>query len=185
MVLALLCGAPTAAQYFIWDAAPLRDSCYDGSTRPRDRDIKDAQKRAGEAMDRYLGLARAGRDVSGAFMGAIGLKKQRHWLLDGNEVDTKVARDPWAAQLARVEPTAITVGSLPMYYRVQWRAIRSDGTVLGTYDAYLQSSIGGARIFQLNLYSDGAATQPAPMEPFCKVPGDVEQWKLRKSARIR
>ena len=149
------------------------DACFDGRWSPKPKDIERAQARSEQAINRYLRLASSGSDVSGAFMGAIAGKKQRHWYLDGVEVDTKIAKDPWAARVVRVEPIGMVVGNWPIKYRAQWRALAADGSTLGIYDGFMQTTIRGAQIYDLKLYSPGSTARPEPMTPFCNVPGDL------------
>lgn len=174
---ALSVEASAQMMVFITPGDPLK-SCLTQGWVPRPNDIEASSWRSEKGIAAYLKLASAGADVSKWFVGS---KKIQHWALDGVPVATRVARDPWAARISRLERTAIITGGNRSQYRAIWKAFDSDGVELGTYDAWLQTGDGGARLLGLDLYSPNSVATPKPLTPFCIKPGDIEEWKVEQA----
>ena len=156
-------------------------ACYDGHWDSTPAQTEKARPGAEPAMRLYLqyAVAPAG-DVSGAFFHAWDMI---HWSLDGVKTPVPSARDPWAARIARIEPVGFALGNWKRRYRAQWRAIGTDGAVLGLYDAYMRKKGNGQQLLRLDLYSPTATVQPKPMGKFCEFPGDTDSWDATKAEK--
>jgi hypothetical protein len=152
--------------------------CYDGRWMPKPLHLQYGPERVDLSMQTYLQIAAAGANIKKVFTGG---KRVWQWKLDGVEQDVQAARDPWAAQNARVERIAFVASNYGGQYRALWRAVAVDGSVLGTYEGLLIWDGVKARFLKLDLYSAGATRQPDPAVPFCRVPGDIAKWQEAKA----
>jgi hypothetical protein len=154
--------------------------CYDGSAKHNPKLFAEQTPQADRAMAKYLGLARAGGDLGKMFMGT---REHRVMLIDGVRVDPATARDPWAAEIARLDPLGYILSNDTQNIHGHWRAVSSNGTTLGTYDVLLRAGVGGYHIRHVTLLSAGLAMQTDELKPFCIEPGDVEEWQAAKAQR--
>lgn len=160
----------------------LPNACYTEKWAPKPKALADGPTRVGSAIQSYLQTASASTDLKPLFTGSS--KRIWHWDIDGAEQDVRATRDPWVGRVERVEPIGLVASNQGFQYRALWRAVAKDGTVLGTYDAWLFiKGRDSARFLNLRLYSVGAARQPDPLVPFCSEPGDIELWKEAKAKR--
>jgi len=151
-------------------------ACYDGRWAAKPKNVDKGVARAEDLIQRYRQLATAGPDVKKLF-----INSQARWQLDGQRQIVRNLHDPWIARTAKLERVALTVGNGGRYYHVQWRALAADGSLIGLYDALLNST--GTQFTWLDLYSPAAAGKPASNTPFCNEPGDVEAWQAAKAKR--
>jgi hypothetical protein len=190
--LALLGAAPAVAQSsFTADVigstiANMNSSapraCYDGRMQPKPKDVAQGPTRVASAIQNYLQIASASTDLKPLFTGSS--KSIWHWDLDGKEQDVRAVRDPWAGRVAQIEPIGVVVSNQGYTFRALWRATAKDGTVLGTYDAWLyEKGRSSARFLNMRLYSADASKQANALVPFCFEPGDIETWKQAQAKR--
>ena len=139
-----------------------------------------AAERSKAAIQNYLTLARSGESLIPMFVKETAA---RHWTKDGSSMAVETARDPWAAQVTRLQMADFRAGNQKTSYRVVWKAFAADGTHIGSYEAFLHRTRNGASLIDLSLYSSDAATQPSASKPFCSYPGDIEQWQEAKAKR--
>src|SRR3954453_23798903 len=135
-VAALLGGAPAVAQYYggIPTGRILLDACYDPNFRHAPSRLPKIIPYAEQAINKYLGLARSSSNLDKMFTGT---REHRLMMIDGAQVDPRSARDPWAARVARLEPVGYVQSNEDFNMHAQWRAVAADGTLLGTYDAFI------------------------------------------------
>ena len=153
--------------------------CYDGRWQPAPDAVSMGPQRVEAAMHDYLTLAATGADLLPMFT-----DKFRVLTVDGKDFNFPDAKDPWAARVARLERTGFQVGNHKQgMYRALWRAVASDGTVLGIYDAALTQMPKGTKLMKLALYSAGSTKKPEPLGPFCVTQGDIEKWRAAQAKR--
>src|SRR5690348_11962706 len=102
-VAALLGRAPAVAQYYggIPTGRIILGACYDPNFRVRDREIQLIVPYVDQAMEKYVTTVRSGGILDDLFYGK---REQRHWTLDGAEVDSRSAKDPWIGASTRLQP---------------------------------------------------------------------------------
>lgn len=154
--------------------------CYDGTARQNAKYFMGQIPYAEQAMGKYLRLARIGSSLDKMFTGT---REHRLMFIDGVQADPRTAHDPWAAQIAKLDPLGYVLSNDSQNIHGHWRAIGSDGTTLGTYDVLMRAGVGGYHIRQVRLLPAGSSTQPDELKPFCIDPGDVEQWQEVKAKR--
>jgi hypothetical protein len=179
--LALLGSAPATAQYY--GGIPTRiilDGCYNPNLVHRSRRVISIDPYIDQAMEKYLGVARGSGKLDKVFTGT---REHRLMLIDGVQVDPRNARDPWTSRVARLEPAGSIQSNDDFNAHGKWRALAADGSLVGTYDAYLRAGVGGFHIRQLKLVSAGSTIPPDELKPFCIDPGDIEKWQEKKAQR--
>jgi len=154
---------------------PAATACYDGRWTPNAKDSARATARAEAAMQKYRELGAVGGNMKKLFAG-----RDPMWTLDAHPQDVRDLHDPWITRTARLEPIAITSSNEGMSYHAEWRALAADGTAIGTYDGLLEWS---GRFVSLNLYSPAAIGKPSANGPFCREPGDMEEWQADHAER--
>jgi hypothetical protein len=181
-VAAMLGSASAEAQYYggIPTGRTLLPACYDPSFQYSPSRLPIIIPYADQAMNKYLGLARARSSLDKMFTGTRG---NRLMLIDGVQVDPRTAKDPWAHQIVKLEPVGYVQSNEALNTLAQWRAISSNGTLLGTYHGLLRGGIGGYHFRQLMLTSAGSQMHPGELKPFCMTPGDIEEWQAKKAER--
>ena len=192
LAVALVAGsgsAPALSQSFMADiigqsvsgyGAGVDVSCLTGKKPPKPESVAKAQGYTDAVFARYVSQAALGADVTKAFSHA---KKFRDWTVDGIKQPVASGRDPWLPHGAKVIPIGFVQGNAKIRYRAMWKAVRSDGTLLGTYDGLLQREDGGARFLELALNSAEAAQQPKPLTMFCSFPGDSDRYAEEQTKR--
>jgi hypothetical protein len=155
------------------------DDCFNGHDFPKEGEIRNGRERSEGAMQKYLALARTGVSLTPAFVKEVAA---RHWIRDGSSGPVEQASDPWAARIARLEPTDFRAGNQKTSYRAIWKAYAADGSTIGLYEAFVHRTRNGASFIDLSLHSSNAP-QPAAGEPFCSYPGDIEKWREAKAKR--
>jgi hypothetical protein len=157
-------------------------ACYDGRMQPKPKTVAQGAIRVASAIQNYLQIASASTDLKPLFTGSS--KSIWHWDLDGKEQDVRNVRDPWAGRVTHIEPIGVVVSNQGYTLRALWRATAKDGTVLGTYDAWLYEKGGSsARFLTMRLYSVDAPKHADALVPFCFQPGDIETWREAKAKR--
>jgi hypothetical protein len=181
-VVALFGSAPAAAQYYggVPMGRTLLPACYDPAFQVNPKRWPNFARDADESLNKYLGLARSSSNLDKMFTGT---RANRLMTIDGVQVDTRTAKDPWASRIARLEPVGHILSNEEMNILGQWRAIASDGTLLGTYHGLLRAGVGGYHFRQLKLTSAGSRNDPGELKSFCMTPGDVEEWQAKKAER--
>jgi hypothetical protein len=170
------------AQYYggIPTGRIILDACYDPNF-PRDpARLQKLIPYADQAIDKYLGLARNSVKLDKMFTGPA---QRRLMFIDGVQVDPKTATDPWATRVTKVEPIGYVQSNEDFNMHAQWRALDANGTLLGTYDAFIRIGVGGYHIRQIKLISAGSTAQADTLESFCMDPGDIEKWQEKKAKR--
>jgi hypothetical protein len=130
------------------------------------------------AFQRYVDLAKGSKNLRGSFsiLGNFGKNAQPlRWVLDGKEQLPDTAADPWIDGSTTFKLIGLVRSNVGIAARGEWQAFAPDGRVLGTYDAFLISHIGGFRLRWLRLYSQGKGVQPEPLTGFCMYPGDAQE----------
>jgi hypothetical protein len=152
--------------------------CYDGTAKHNAKYFAGQIPYADQAMDKYLGLAKTTSSLDKMFTGT---RDHRVLFIDGTQADTRTARDPWAARIAKLDRVDLVQSNDTQNIHGQWRAITSNGTTLGTYDVLLRAGVGGYHIRQMSLISTGSTTRPSELTPFCNEPGDIARWQQAKA----
>lgn len=162
------------------------NGCYDPNFQHNPKAMVETIRYADKAMAKYERLARSSRPPNdmftqqGSFASAA---RHKAWIIDGVEGDPRTAKDPWIDASTRMERVGLVRSNDGLGVDVQWRAVGSNGSVLGNYDSFMSARLGGYEILKLKLYSVGAATQAAPLKPFCLYPGDIEERKAKNPDR--
>ena len=104
-------------------------------------------------------------------------------LIDGVQVDPRTVKDPWATRIAKLELVGYVQSNEELNTLAQWRALASDGALLGTYHGLLRVGVGGYHFRQLKLTSAGSPVHPGELKSFCMTPGDIEEWQAKKAER--
>lgn len=127
------------------------------------------------AFSAYMVRAETGSDISMIFAPP---PAERTWSTDGKAPTTALStvRDPWAPQVARLEPQRLRLGGIKTRGRGLWRAFRSDLIFLGTYDAMFEDTPGGFALAALTLWEPGSEVRMEPPNAFCHTPGDHDRW---------
>lgn len=127
------------------------------------------------ALGAYLARAKTGSDPSIAFAPP---PAERRWSYDGKlpATDLSAVRDPWAAQIDKLEPQRLRLGGIKTRGRGLWRVFRADLIFLGTYDAMFEDTPGGFALASLTLWEPGSDVRMEPANAFCHTPGDYEKW---------
>lgn len=156
-----LAGLPTPCLALQWEPTP------DQSARFLDE--------APVALSAYLTRAETGSDPSIAFAPP---PAERRWSYDGKPpaADLSAVRDPWAAEIDKLEPERLRLGGIKTRGRGLWRVFRADGIFLGTYDAMFADTPGGFALASLTLWDPGSEVRMEPPNAFCHTPGDYEKW---------
>ena len=179
-IIGLAGATPAGAQYYggVPTGRILLPGCYNPDYRPNPRHWPNIIPDADKTLDKYLGLARSASNLDKMFTGR---RENRTMTINGVSVDARTARDPWASRVAKLEPVGYVQSNEEMNMHAQWRALASDGTLIGTYDLLIRAGVGGYHIRQLKLVSAGS--QPEALKSFCMTPGDVEKWQSDKAAK--
>ena len=156
------------------------ERCLDGLGEPTPQQAARFTSEAEPAFRRYLELAAAGMDLSPAFTNR---SFDRRWAIDGEEHDFAIVRDPWAAQVARLELIGLRLGGMRVRGRALWRAFAADGTELGIYDGLFRRRTRGFEVSSLDLFSPGFAKPPLALTGFCYTPGDTEAFREARAQR--
>jgi len=127
------------------------------------------------AFSAYMTRAETGSDPGIAFAPP---PAERRWSYDGKAptTDLSAVRDPWAAQVDKLEPVRLRLGGIKTRGRGLWRAFRADGIFLGTYDAMFEDTPGGFALASLTLWEPGSEVRMEPANAFCHTPGDHDRW---------
>ena len=182
-VATLIGRAPATAQYYggIPTGRTILDACYDPEFRVSDRQVQLIVPYVNQAMEKYVSTVRSGGNLDDLFYGK---RDQRHWTLDGAELDPRSAKDPWITASTRLQPAQYVRSNVGAGGAIvsRWNVIGDDGRVLGTYDAVMVARARHFAFRELNLHSpNGAALQP--LKTFCLDPGDIEKWQAAKAKR--
>jgi hypothetical protein len=158
----------------------LPEHCLDGSWEPTPEQAARFTAEAEPALRAYLALAATDADLRPAYDGD---RHELRWSIDGQESGLAVARDPWAAHIARLELIGLRLGGTRVRGRGLWRAYAADGTALGIYDGLFRRKSRGFGVTSLDLFSPGAVKQPAALTGFCYTPGDTEAFRETRARR--
>lgn len=167
-----LCGSSSASSQMF--KTEILEACYDPTIVevPQGKQVRYADA----AFQRYVDNARGSQSLARAFSksGYAGKRvREPTWAFDGAETTPDKAIDPWINRAAAFKNLGMVRSRTDINVWAQWQALSSDGTVLGTYDAFLVAHLGGYRIRWLKLYSSGSPRQAEPLGPFCSYPGDI------------
>ena len=188
-VSALASASPVHAQGIIPDVIAstianmnrgVPEHCLDGSWEPTPEQAARFTAQAEPALRAYLALAATGTDLRPAYDGD---RHDLRWAIDGQESGLAVARDPWAAHIARLELIGLRLGGMKVRGRGLWRAYAADGTALGIYDGLFRRKSRGFGITRLDLFSADGGKQPAALTGFCYTPGDTEAFREARARR--
>jgi hypothetical protein len=178
----LLLAPPTSAQGLVPAAAGqvivtlnfgLPEACLDGRWDPNVADTARFMAEAEPALLAYLTRA-ASRSANVSPFENGGL--DRRWTLDGARLNARTGRDPWAADVARLDLLGLRLGGKKQRGRALWRAFAADGTELGIYDGLFRRRRRDFELIAVDLFSPGAARQPPVLSGFCDMPGDVDAY---------
>ena len=149
------------------------------------RRLDRVRARATTTMDTYLARAgaSAAADVTSAYTRDAA---KREWLLGGVPGNVATVDDPLARAIvagrARLErPGTILAAGDGRSALAVWQVLAPDGSRLGHYRADFHRESGRFMIRQLSLVAGPA--EPAALRPYCRRPGDVDEYVAEQTAR--